>query len=43
MGSIYAKHIKKTDLINIGLLNIGAEKNKGNILTQKLISYLRKI
>ena len=35
MGSIYAKHIKKTDLINIGLLNIGAEKNKGNILTQK--------
>ena len=35
MGSIYAKHIKKTDLTNIGLLNIGAEKNKGNILTQK--------
>ena len=42
MGSIYAKHIKNTDIINTGLLNIGVEKNKGNILTQKSYQLFEK-
>ena len=42
MGSIYAKHIKNTDIINTGLLNIGVEKNKGNILTQKAYQLFEK-
>ncbi len=33
MGSIYVKHIMNIDSPKVGLLNIGAEKGKGNKLT----------
>ena len=42
MASIYAKYIKNIDSTKIGLLNIGAEKNKGNTLTQESFHFLDK-
>ena len=42
MASIYAKHIKNTNSAKVGLLNIGAEKNKGNTLAQTSFDFLDK-
>jgi len=42
MASIYAKHIKNITSAKVGLLNIGAERNKGNSLTQESFNLLDK-
>ena len=42
MASEYAKHIKNIESPRIGLLNIGAEKNKGNQLTINTFEILDK-
>ena len=42
MGSVYSKYIKNSKSIEIGLLNIGAEENKGNALTQAAYSQLKE-
>lgn len=34
LGSLYAKHVFKIDNPKVGLLNIGEEEGKGNLLTQ---------
>lgn len=34
IGSLYAEHVLKIDAPKVGLLNIGEEKEKGNLLTQ---------
>ncbi len=34
LGSLYAKHVLKMESPNVGLLNIGEEEGKGNLLTQ---------
>lgn len=34
IGSLYAEHVLKIDRPKVGLLNIGEEKEKGNLLTQ---------
>jgi glycerol-3-phosphate acyltransferase PlsX len=40
MGHIYAKHILKIKSPRVALLNIGEEKSKGNIVTQKAYEFL---
>ena len=42
MGSVYSKYIKNSSSIEVGLLNIGAEENKGNALTQAAYSQLKE-
>lgn len=34
LGSLYAKHVLKIDNPKVGLLNIGEEEEKGNLITQ---------
>jgi len=34
IGSLYAQHVCKIEKPNVSLLNLGEEKNKGNMLTQ---------
>jgi glycerol-3-phosphate acyltransferase PlsX len=43
LGSLYAEHILKIDQPRIGLLNIGAEESKGNLLTQAVYKMLQDI
>ena len=40
LGSIYAKHIMGTEKPRIALLNIGAEEEKGNLLTKEAHSLM---
>ena len=42
MGSVYSKYVKNSKSIEVGLLNIGAEENKGNALTQSTFSLLKE-
>ena len=42
MGSVYSKYIKNIKSAEVGLLNIGAEENKGNALTQAAYSQLKE-
>lgn len=42
MGSIYAKYVLGVDKPKVGLLNIGEEEGKGNILTQAAYPLLRQ-
>ncbi len=41
LGSLYAEHVLKIDKPRIGLLNIGAEESKGNLLTQAVYKMLQ--
>ena len=41
LGSLYAEHILKIEHPRIGLLNIGAEESKGNLLTQAVYKMLQ--
>lgn len=41
LGSLYAEHILKIEQPRIGLLNIGAEESKGNLLTQAVYKMLQ--
>jgi glycerol-3-phosphate acyltransferase PlsX len=42
MGSLYAKHILQLDHPRVGLLNIGEEEGKGNILAQATYPLLKQ-
>ena len=41
LGSLYAKHILNIDLPTVGLLNVGEEEGKGNILAQATYPLLK--
>ena len=41
LGSLYAKHVYKIDNPKVGLLNIGEEESKGNLLTQAAYSLMK--
>lgn len=42
MGSLYAKHVLKLDNPRVGLLNLGTEEGKGNILAQTTYPLLQQ-
>lgn len=42
LGSLYAQHILDIDSPKVGLINIGEEEGKGNILTQAAYTALKK-
>ena len=42
LGSLYAKHILKRDNPTVGLLNIGEEEGKGNLLAQATYPLLKE-
>lgn len=42
LGSLYAQHILNIDSPKVGLINIGEEEGKGNILTQAAYTALKK-
>jgi glycerol-3-phosphate acyltransferase PlsX len=42
LGSLYAEHILKIEQPRIGLLNIGEEESKGNLLTQAVYKLLQE-
>lgn len=42
LGSMYAKHVLKVDNPKVGLLNIGEEEGKGNILAQATYPLLKE-
>ncbi len=42
MGSLYAKHVLKLDNPRVGLLNLGTEEGKGNILAQTTYPLLKQ-
>jgi phosphate acyltransferase len=42
LGSLYAKHILKVDAPKVGLLNMGEEEGKGNLLAQATYPMLKE-
>jgi len=43
MGSLYAKYVLGKENPSVGLLNIGAEEEKGNILTRETYQLLKEV
>jgi len=42
LGSLYTKHVKGIDNPSVGLLNIGSEDKKGNLLTKATFSLMKE-
>ncbi|MCF8235421.1 MAG: phosphate acyltransferase [Bacteroidales bacterium] len=41
IGSVYASHVHEIDMPRVGLLNIGEEEEKGNLLTQHVFQLMK--
>ncbi|MDI6732468.1 MAG: phosphate acyltransferase PlsX [Planctomycetota bacterium] len=42
MASVYARYVRKIESPRVGLLNIGEEDSKGNLLVQETLSLMKK-